>query len=166
MADTLVERITGQTQAAAVPITVNVVVSDQALLAGGHEPAWLQGYGPIPAEASTRSVPGAIRRLYAQPATGSLVAMESVARPFPTGLARFIELRDQTCRTPYCDAPIRHTTTPTTTQPADPPPPSTAKASANTATTPNKHPAGRRPAHQRTTQTPDAPSTPCSPPAT
>jgi hypothetical protein len=23
-------------------------------------------------------------------------------------LASFIELRDQTCRTPYCDAPIRH----------------------------------------------------------
>lgn len=28
--------------------------------------------------------------------------------PFPRGLARFIALRDQTCRTPYCDAPIRH----------------------------------------------------------
>jgi hypothetical protein len=25
------------------------------------------------------------------------------------GLARFIRLRDQTCRTPWCDAPIRHT---------------------------------------------------------
>ena len=34
--------------------------------------------------------------------------MESIARTFPTGLARFIELRDRTCRTPYCDAPIRH----------------------------------------------------------
>jgi hypothetical protein len=34
--------------------------------------------------------------------------MESIAREFPAGLARFIELRDQTCRTPYCDAPIRH----------------------------------------------------------
>jgi hypothetical protein len=26
----------------------------------------------------------------------------------PRGLAAFIGLRDQTCRTPYCDAPIRH----------------------------------------------------------
>ena len=108
MADTLVERITGQTQATAVPITVNVVISDHALLGGGHEPAWLQGYGPIPAEAIDEQMLTAIRRLYAQPATGTLVAMESVARHFPTGLARFIELRDQTCRTPYCDAPIRH----------------------------------------------------------
>ena len=34
--------------------------------------------------------------------------MESVAREFPAGLARFLDLRDRTCRTPYCDAPIRH----------------------------------------------------------
>jgi hypothetical protein len=34
--------------------------------------------------------------------------MESRSRCFPKGLARFIGLRDQTCRTPYCDAPIRH----------------------------------------------------------
>lgn len=34
--------------------------------------------------------------------------MESRSRRFPKGLARFIATRDQTCRTPYCDAPIRH----------------------------------------------------------
>lgn len=34
--------------------------------------------------------------------------MESRARHFPAGLARFLALRDQTCRTPYCNAPIRH----------------------------------------------------------
>ena len=42
------------------------------------------------------------------PSTGALVAMESRSRRFPKGLAGFIGLRDQTCRTPYCDAPIRH----------------------------------------------------------
>lgn len=35
--------------------------------------------------------------------------MESAARLFPKGMARFIAVRDDTCRTPYCDAPIRHT---------------------------------------------------------
>ena len=35
--------------------------------------------------------------------------MESRSRLFPKGLAQFIALRDGTCRTPYCDAPIRHT---------------------------------------------------------
>jgi hypothetical protein len=34
--------------------------------------------------------------------------MESRARLFPRTLATFVELRDQQCRTPYCDAPIRH----------------------------------------------------------
>jgi hypothetical protein len=49
-----------------------------------------------------------LRRLYAHPRSGALVAMESRARLFPRGLAAFIALRDQRCRTPYCDAPIRH----------------------------------------------------------
>jgi hypothetical protein len=35
--------------------------------------------------------------------------MDSRSRRFPTGLARFIRLRDRTCRIPWCDAPIRHT---------------------------------------------------------
>jgi predicted hotdog family 3-hydroxylacyl-ACP dehydratase len=108
MADTLVERITGQTTADAVPVTVNLVISDQALLDGGHQPAWLQGYGPIPADTIDPESLVALRRLYATPATGALVAMESIARDFPAGLARLIDLRDRTCRTPYCDAPIRH----------------------------------------------------------
>jgi 5-methylcytosine-specific restriction endonuclease McrA len=34
--------------------------------------------------------------------------MDSRARLFPPGLRRFIRTRDDTCRTPYCDAPIRH----------------------------------------------------------
>ena len=49
-----------------------------------------------------------LRRLYKHPRSGALVAMESRARLFPKGLSRFIDLRDDTCRTPYCDAPIRH----------------------------------------------------------
>jgi hypothetical protein len=40
--------------------------------------------------------------------TGDLIAMDSRARIFPTGLRRLIQARDHTCRTPYCDAPIRH----------------------------------------------------------
>ncbi|SDL66168.1 HNH endonuclease [Arthrobacter sp. ok362] len=49
-----------------------------------------------------------LRRLYTHPGTGDLVAMDSRARIFPAGLRRFIQARDDTCRTPYCDAPIRH----------------------------------------------------------
>ena len=49
-----------------------------------------------------------LRRLYTHPGTGDLVAMDSRARIFPPGLRRLIQTRDDTCRTPYCDAPIRH----------------------------------------------------------
>ncbi|SDW10463.1 HNH endonuclease [Arthrobacter sp. cf158] len=49
-----------------------------------------------------------LRRLYTAPGTGELLSMDSKARLFPPRLRRFIETRDDTCRTPYCDAPIRH----------------------------------------------------------
>ena len=93
------------------------MISDQTLLAGDNGSAVISGYGPIPAAVARRLVDGAVtdkrsratlRRLYRHPATGALVAMESRSRCFPRGLAGFIGFRDQTCRTPYCDAPIRH----------------------------------------------------------
>lgn len=117
MADTLIERVTGRSAAVPTPIAVNMVLADETLLGGGNAPADVGGYGPIPAEIARRLVWAAVgdprsratlRRLYAHPRSGALVAMESRARLFPRGLAAFIELRDQRCRTPYCDAPIRH----------------------------------------------------------
>jgi hypothetical protein len=87
------------------------------LLGTDTSAAVIDGYGPIPAAVASALVRDAItdqraiatlRRLYRRPRTGALVAMESRSRCFPRGLAQFIGLRDQTCRTPYCDAPIRH----------------------------------------------------------
>lgn len=116
MADTLVERVTGRPADVPVPMTVNVVLSDEVLLANGNGAAAVQDYEPIPAEVARKLITEAIdaqgwvelRRLYAVPESGALVAMDSRARAFPNGLAQFIRLRDHTCRTPYCDAPIRH----------------------------------------------------------
>ncbi|MGB6209897.1 DUF222 domain-containing protein, partial [Mycobacterium sp.] len=117
MADTLIERVTGRSAAVATPIAVNVVISDETLLGGSDVAADICGYGPIPAAVARGLVIGALtdaqsratlRRLYARPRSGALVTMESRARLFPRGLAAFIGLRDQRCRTPYCDAPIRH----------------------------------------------------------
>ena len=117
MADTLVERVTGHDATVPTPIAVNLVLSDETLLGGDSAPAEICGYGPIPAAVARAMVSGAVanrrsratlRKLYAHPRGGALVAMESRARLFPRGLTAFIELRDQSCRTPYCDAPIRH----------------------------------------------------------
>ena len=49
-----------------------------------------------------------VRRLYARPADGALVAMDARGRRFEGGLAEFLRLRDRRCRTTYCDAPVRH----------------------------------------------------------
>ncbi|MGW9708487.1 DUF222 domain-containing protein [Arthrobacter koreensis] len=194
MADTLVERVTGQAAADRVPVEVQLVITDRTLLTGrtpfpdrtlftnrhgetvpggdaspgrtgapvapvapvapGRDaPAYFPGYGivpgawardlirsalglgnnqqPCPAAAGRQeSPPGAgagagagapaspppdeqrtpvtLRRLYLDTVSGELTAMESKARAFPAGLARMIRTRDQTCRTPWCDAPIRH----------------------------------------------------------
>jgi Domain of unknown function (DUF222) len=117
MADTLVERITGRPAEVPVPIAVDMVITDKSLLAGDSTPAHVPGYGPIPASIARRLINAALweersratlRRLYKHPSSGALVAMESRARLFPKGLSAFIDFRDDTCRTPYCDAPIRH----------------------------------------------------------
>ncbi len=113
MADTLVDRILGGAGAsgATVGVMINLVVTDQTLFAGGHEPGWVDGYGPVPADLARElgdSEQAWLRRLYTSPTTGELVAMDSTARIFPTKLAQFLRLRDQRCRSPWCDAPIRH----------------------------------------------------------
>ncbi|MBF4195537.1 HNH endonuclease, partial [Mycolicibacterium phlei] len=98
-------------------VMVNLVMADTTLMGDDDAPAWLAGYGPLPA-AIARGLTGdavrdkktkaMLRRLYRHPSSGQLVAMESKSRIFPKGLAEFIGIRDRTCRTPYCNAEIRH----------------------------------------------------------
>lgn len=120
MADLLVQRVTGAQPATpggapVVPVTLNLVLSDQTLLGGADEAAHLDGYGPIPADLARQLAHDTmdaglklwLRRLYAG-RDGRLVAMDSRARLFPKLLAKLIVLRDQLCRTPWCGAPIRH----------------------------------------------------------
>lgn len=116
MADTLVERVTGQAAAPDVPVEIHLVMTAESLLGGSNEPAHLDGYGPLPAATArhlvhgpAESTPRWIRRLFTQPGTGELVAMETRRRCFTAGQRRFLRLRDQQCRTPWCAAPIRHT---------------------------------------------------------
>ncbi|WP_258073571.1 HNH endonuclease signature motif containing protein [Arthrobacter sp. 08Y14] len=189
MADTLVERVTGQARAEDARVEVQLIMTDRALLAGvlppgvmdsgvmnsgapdagamdsgvpdavypdagvpdGSGSAVLAGYGVVPAQWARDLIRGSgpdtgagsdaeglsavvdlhgaegtlsgwgvprvrpdprtevwLRRLYAVPGSGRLVAMDSKARLVPKGLARFIAARDRVCRMPWCGAPIRH----------------------------------------------------------
>ena len=91
-------------------VTVNLLVPIETLT--GESPADLEGFGPIPADlarqflAENEEAGGVIRRVFTAPDTGELITMDSRARRFTGLLAAFVRLRDQTCRTPFCDAPI------------------------------------------------------------
>jgi hypothetical protein len=124
MADALVARVCGSAGAAgdgnpagiSAPVSLGLVMTDGALFGGTDDPAHLEGFGPVPAELAREIVIGAcgrdeevwLRRLYASPTTGELVAMDARGRRFRGSLGRFVRLRDRVCRTPWCDAPIRH----------------------------------------------------------
>ncbi|MGW0172611.1 HNH endonuclease [Rhodococcus sp. NPDC003322] len=120
MADTLVARVvtapTDDTTAPAPPVRVHLTVSDRTLFGGADEAAQVRGYGPIPADVARELVHAAataglaeLRRVYTRPDTGAVVAMDRSTRLFPNSLAELIRLRDPVCRTPWCDAPVRHT---------------------------------------------------------
>ena len=115
MADTLVERVTGQSSAEAVPVEVNLVMPLDTLV-GGDDAGELVGQGPVAAPTARAllaatgeaGAPIWLRRVFASANGSQLVGVESTRRLFPEGLRRFLVLRDKTCRTPWCDAPIRH----------------------------------------------------------
>lgn len=112
-ADFLVERLTGQISAAAVPVEVHLVMTDGALMGSDPGPAWIPGQGPLPAETARQWLadPEAevfLRRLFTRPEDGHLVSMDSRNRVFPPLLRRMLLLRDDVCRTPWCEAPIGH----------------------------------------------------------
>ena len=112
MADTLVQRLTGQTTATGTPVEIELVMTDKTLLAGSQEPAVLPGYGTIPAEAARELIADAghawIRRLFTHPETGAIVATDARRRCFTGQQRHQVILTTPTCATPGCDAPTRH----------------------------------------------------------
>ncbi|MGK2875441.1 MAG: DUF222 domain-containing protein [Nocardioides sp.] len=124
MADELVRRVTG-CDGLVPPVRLNLVMSadtvfsdtvfSDTVFSDTAGTCILDGQ-PIPADVArelladnlTSGEKTRVRRLFAKPESGALIAMESTSRLFPTGLADLIRLRDRYCRTPWCDAPIRH----------------------------------------------------------
>lgn len=119
MADLLVARLTGREPAGPCDVHLNLVMTTETLFAGARTPARLEGYGPIPADLARQLVgmgSGSdhdaahvtLRRIFTSPREGDLIRMESTTRAFTGLLRELVTLRDEVCRTPYCDAPIRH----------------------------------------------------------
>jgi hypothetical protein len=140
MADTLVERLTGQTPAIGGPVEIGLIMNGDTLLGATPDSpaapgqttgsaAELNGYGPVPAPIARDIIARAagaagtgtdaadnhpqvaaevfIRRLFTDPVTGTITRVDARRRRFTGPLAVYLRYRDQLCRTPYCEAPIR-----------------------------------------------------------
>lgn len=119
MADAAIARLTGRPTGVPAPVEVQLVITDRALIGAGDpersvdEPARIPGHGVVPAPVARGWVRDEaadvwLRRLYTEPSGRDLVAMESRRRTLTGQLRAMLVLRDDTCRTPYCDAPIVH----------------------------------------------------------
>lgn len=114
-----------------IALHVGVIMTDRALFAGEREPAYLEGYGFIPAQSVREWISGhqipndltpeqidakpdqelieqlevrtELARFYTAPGDQDLITMDSKARIFPEKLKKFIAVRDRHCRTPFCD---------------------------------------------------------------
>jgi hypothetical protein len=98
-----------------VGVQVNLVITDFSAFGITDNPAEIFGLGPIPAPLARQLIDEAVakhaatlKKLYTDPTSGALVAMESRSRIFPDQLGQLIAFRDQHCRHPYCDSPIKH----------------------------------------------------------
>lgn len=125
MADTLLARVTGTEHVDDLPVQIQLVMSADTLLTDDPTPSRIAGYGPIPAPTArhmanrpdppptagprrdgTSTPRRSIRCVYTR--GDAVVAMDQRARLFTAAQRELLILRDQYCRTPYCDAPIRH----------------------------------------------------------
>jgi len=112
MADTLVERVTGQTHATDVNVEVGILIPADALADPDTGVGDITGYGPIPAPIAHDILADTEgkrwwRRLFTTPA--GVVGADPRRRVFDGVLAHLIRVRDGgRCRDPFCDAPIRH----------------------------------------------------------
>ena len=132
MADTLVERLTGQARAGDVQAEIAIVIPVDALTdptSTGFRPdaavvpgpadapapvAEVLGYGPLPTPIARQILTDSQgrrwwRRLFTAP-HGTVVGGDPTRRCFDGTLATLIGYRDGgRCREPFCDAPARHT---------------------------------------------------------
>ncbi|XVX19306.1 DUF222 domain-containing protein [Actinomycetota bacterium] len=124
MADLLVERLTGQAKAEAVPVEVSLVMPAESLFGVGNEPAQLAGPGLAVTGEQTLAAPWALellsrcedagaelwlRRVFTTPDGSQLAGLDPSRSRFYAGMLRkAVVLRDQECRASFCDAPVRH----------------------------------------------------------
>lgn len=121
-ADLLVDRLTGKAVSEPASVDLHITMGIDTVLHDSDTPGVLHGYGPVPAPYARMLLGRAgsgtdkqlakakawLRRLFTDPADGSVVDIDTHRRRFDATLLRFIDARDQFCRMPGCDARIAH----------------------------------------------------------
>ena len=112
MCDESVQRITGLKKATDATVEIGLVMTVGNLLDADDNPVTIPGFGPIPAHLARRIICSGgqtwIRRLFTDPIDHSLTDCDQRRRRFHGTLAKIITHRDNRCRQPGCDSPIRH----------------------------------------------------------
>lgn len=112
MCDELIGRLTGITKPAAVNVEVGLVMTMGQLLDCDDNPVHLTGFGPISAHLARQIIRSGgqtwIRRLYTDPIDHAIIDCDQRRRRFDGTLARIITFRDDRCRQPGCDSPVKH----------------------------------------------------------
>ncbi len=116
MLDVFMARLSGVAEGEPQPVATKIVIPAEALTGNTSvRNAEVSGIGPIGMEAAIDLLcvgllhpASTVQRLFVAPESGALVATERPGRFHPKDLADLIRLRDrETCRTPWCNAPIR-----------------------------------------------------------
>ena len=132
MTDTALELLSGRAPGQPQPVEIGLVMREGVLLpgersgasagaGGADDEVEVPGHGALAGhlarehvlrlldEGDDRDGETALwlRRLWTTPAGRDIVAVDSRQRLFAGRLRRLVELRDATCRVPWCDAPVR-----------------------------------------------------------
>jgi hypothetical protein len=114
MSDLLVERITGQATADAVPIEVSLLMTPDTLVGASEQPARTADGTVVPAQTARDLVlqgtaPTWLRRIFTDPVTDVVSSVDARRRRFfGNADSRLLGARDQTCRHPRCEGRIEH----------------------------------------------------------
>jgi hypothetical protein len=107
ISDLLLDGVTPSGTGGGIRGSVMITVPVLTVIGTSDAPGFLEGYGPIPADAAREIAGGAPSwtRLLTHPETGAVLSVGQDQYTVPAAMRRVLRLRDGTCRFPGCNRP-------------------------------------------------------------